>query len=207
MTSANEASSSPPKSKRQLRIATRARVLMRLETMTDFFKPILEVIVAKAQDEEAACAAATKLSTWLNALPGPDAGDRDEAEGTALEDDFNEAAYRTRAFASAGENQGALYRLADHTDEWFADDNTAFRTYYVCLAGGSVWPCATVIRSDVWQRLHPDMSTTKQRWYCTECHAKYKTSFGVLIEMVLRDMCLYALADFPPHHIEDAKRM
>ena len=77
----------------------------------------------------------------------------------------------------------------------------------MCLAGGAAYPCGHTIRSDVWDRLHQNMSATGQRWYCSVCKARYKTAWGVICEIVMPERSLYSTADIPPHSIEDAKRM
>ena len=32
------------------------------------------------------------------------------------------------------------------------------RVFYMCDAGGSQWPCMTVIESDAWVKLHKDVA-------------------------------------------------
>ena len=61
----------------------------------------------------------------------------------------------------------------------------AMMSYYVCLAGGSAYPCGTVMESHAWDRLHSNPLQQKQRWYCNVCSAKYKTKYGVLVQVLL----------------------
>ena len=63
-----------------------------------------------------------------------------------------------------------------------------------------------------WKRLHCDPSAKGQRWYCTVCHTRYKTTFGILCELwFARDagtnIANYVLAEFPPWELQDAKAM
>ena len=51
-----------------------------------------------------------------------------------------------------------------------------------------------------------DPNATKQRWYC-KCGARYKSTWGVLIEIVREDVASYCLAEIPPQHLQDAKGM
>ena len=61
----------------------------------------------------------------------------------------------------------------------------ALMSYYVCLAGGSQYPCGTVMEASAWDRLHANPLQTKQRWYCNDCSAKYRTKYGVLVQVML----------------------
>ena len=46
-----------------------------------------------------------------------------------------------------------------------------------------------------------------RRWYCGICRARYKTKYGVLVEIILNGKAMYCKADLPPHAIQDAKLM
>ena len=46
-----------------------------------------------------------------------------------------------------------------------------------------------------------------QRWYCKRCTAKYKTKFGVLVEMINNDLACYCRGELPPFDIQVAKMM
>ena len=70
-----------------------------------------------------------------------------------------------------------------------------------------MWPCNTLILAMEWDRLHDDVTSTKQRWYCKECHAKYKTKYGVMVEITMGTRAFYALAELPPVQVMDAKLM
>ena len=61
--------------------------------------------------------------------------------------------------------------------------------------------------STEWDTLHDDPLAVGQRYYCS-CETKYKTTFGVLTEMVdgPGNKAHYALADFP-QGLLDAKGM
>ena len=61
----------------------------------------------------------------------------------------------------------------------------AMMSYYVCLAGGNQYPCGTVMESSAWDRMHADPLRAGQRWYCNVCSAKYRTKFGVLVQVLL----------------------
>ena len=60
-----------------------------------------------------------------------------------------------------------MQKAADYTDEWYVTDKgNAFRAFYVCAAGGAMYPCCTVTVTSLWKRLHEDLVATGQRWYC-----------------------------------------
>ena len=71
----------------------------------------------------------------------------------------------------------------------------------------AVWPCNTVIEAMAWDRLKDDLEATGQRWYCKICTAKYKTKFGVLVEMINGNQACYCMAELPPADIQDAKML
>ena len=103
-----------------------------------------------------------------------------------------------RAYSSKGEQQAAFCRAADYADEWFGSFNQKLRVYYVCRAGAAEWPCDTLILSKEWHRMHKDPMASKQRWYCEECDAKYKTKYGVVCELLMGDGNLrYCAAPIP----------
>lgn len=85
-----------------------------------------------------------------------------------------QAVHTQRTSADFGADQAKMVRAADYPDEWFAADGRSFRAYYICLAGGAGTECGTMMRNDVWMRLHPDMLATKHRWYCTGANAVRK---------------------------------
>ena len=58
-----------------------------------------------------------------------------------------------------------------------------------------------------WDRFKEDPAATGQRWYCKMCHAKYKTKYGVLVEMINGSQACYCLGELPPFDIQDAKMM
>ena len=59
--------------------------------------------------------------------------------------------------------------------------------------------------SSQWKRRHEDPLARKQRWYCPACDARYKTTSGVLVELVYGGATHYVRADFPPETIQEVK--
>ena len=168
-----------------------------------------------------ASAKAKKYMEWLT-MPPEERGEqtlaeflRDEGEGEEVLCDMTEAYWKRQAFAKS-EDPGAMQRTADYADEWFAEAGRRFRTYYVCRAGfGSEGPCNTAVLSTLWDTRFQEPDAVKQRWYCPRCGARYKTTFGMLCEIVqprLANGCesavaMYMLAPFPPNQLQDAKFM
>ncbi len=121
---------------------------------------------------------------------------------------MDQKTWKERAFAGHAE-QRRMSDAADYTDEWFCEDEkgNSMRCFYVCMAGGSAWPCGTVIISSAWSRMHQDPLATKQRWYCNTCHAKYKTSFGMVLEFIIQRRSYFLRIPFPPKGWSDIKKM
>ena len=122
----------------------------------------------------------------------------DAEEADKLEVDFEEKFYKQRAFADHPEAD-RMRAVADYSDKRFSlEENLgSFNVFYVCTAGAVLWPCNTVISAMEWDRLHDDVTATKQRWYCKECGAKYKTKYGVTCEIIMGEKAFYALAELP----------
>jgi hypothetical protein len=80
-----------------------------------------------------------------------------------------------------------------------------FNYYFVCKAGGVNNICWTMINSKNWTQFFEDPIADGQRWYCKVCLARYKTSFGVLIEIVQKHAVNYMMADYPPDSIGDVR--
>jgi hypothetical protein len=99
-----------------------------------------------------------------------------------------------------------MRNAADYSDRWFKDGIREFRVYYICVAGGA-HPCNTVIEAMAWDRFKKELEATGQRWYCKMCYAKYKTKYGVLVEMINGKQACYCLGAIPPFDISDAKLM
>ena len=60
----------------------------------------------------------------------------------------------------------------------------ALRAFYKCDAGGKANVCGTVICSKHWKRrFENDPEAAGQRWYCKASFARYKTKYGVLVEL------------------------
>ena len=81
------------------------------------------------------------------------------------------------------------------------------RVWYICRANlGAGWgECGTLISSKCWGRLFEDPMASKRRWYCGCCCCRYKTKFGLLIEVISTGVACYVLADLPPQHMGDLK--
>ena len=154
----------------------------------------------------------------------------DEME--ALEDEIDAAAeplafqnrvLNTMAVATDEERRRAVweYRLAaQYSDLWCEIKDRrgrrigALMSYYVCLAGGSEYPCGTVMEASAWDRLHPDPLQAKQRWYCNVCSAKFRCKFGVLLQVMLppcdahpQGSTQWMRAEVPDRDHEDVRAM
>ena len=124
-----------------------------------------------------------------------------------LDEQFETAFNVQRGWRDKGEQQKRFIIASTFFDERFNMNGKAFRTYYVCMAGGNMNRCGTAILSAKWRRLKEDKTATGQRYYCMVCGSRYKTSNGVLIEMKINKKCFYTLADIPHTGIEDLRSM
>jgi hypothetical protein len=60
----------------------------------------------------------------------------------------------------------------------------------------------------MWPRLHKEIDSTGQRWYCPRCVRRYRPGFGQIVEILTPDRTvLYARAPLPPKDIEDLRAM
>jgi hypothetical protein len=175
--------------------------------MKDIFKPMAHILALKCQDMVAASLASQKLQNWLNGKQEDNKDDEEDAkQGDKLEIDFETKYYKMRSF-EGHEQQRAMQLAADYSDQWFSSSGASFNCYYICTAGGGVWPCCTLIESMAWDRLHDDPAHTGQRWYCKKCRAKYKTKYGLLCEIIVDKKGFYCKAELPPMAMLDAKFM
>ena len=173
-------------------------IRMKITTLEQIFEPAIDLLRVKDEDERKAAVCAERLRAWL-------ADDTSNLEqGIEYEEALEDASYSTRAFSSF-DDPGAMHRAADYSDRWFASEKGIFNAYYICRAGGCQ-PCNTVIQAQAWDRMKEDPLATGQRWYC-HCHAKYRTSWGVLMEIFKNGVACYCLADLPPENTFDVKGM
>ena len=194
-------------SKRQKKKAVRKVAFTRIRDMKTFFMPVMHILQLKATAEEQALQAAERYKKWLAIKNGEIEDEDDEAQGMVVEQELDETMNVWRAFAKF-ENQREMCCAADYSDQWFAENDKAFNVYYICLAGAAGEECYKLTLSKEWDRFHDDPAATGQRWYCS-CGARYKTKYGVLTEMLHyeRGLAYYALGQFPPQPILDAKFM
>jgi len=198
--------------------AKRNAIILVLKDLQKFFGPMEKIIAIKRYDEDTALQAAKDFMLWKNSC---DEGRTDEDYarlGLVVDQHLHAAMNKWRAFESKGEAQGKWIAAADYADQWFKDRSmgTEFNVYYIC--GGA--PCnmegGTIILSKKWKRFFEDPMAFKQRWYCKKCNTRYKTTFGVLCEMVMPEggfagagppVPHYCRAEFPFQGTMDAKAM
>ena len=71
-----------------------------------------------------------------------------------------------------------------------------------------MWPCLTCILADDWHRLKDEQEAVGQRWYCKICTARYKATWGIVVEVVLpKGDVMYCKADCPMGDKQDIKLM
>ena len=119
------------------------------------------------------------------------------------------------AFKSRGADQGDFCRAADYDDTWTVRYDSAgkvisaLRSWWICLAGHETTPCCTLILAKHWNRKinKPDGEWVKgQKWQCNCCNTKYKTTYGVLVEIIIKGTPYWCVAE-EPGEMRDIKYM
>ena len=115
--------------------------------------------------------------------------------------------------APGSEEHRGFTQVAQYSDEWVCNKNkngdvlSAFRSFYICLAGGD-FPCCTVIPMKTWGGTlrTDDPFAFNSRWYCV-CKARYKAQFGMIIEIEVEGKFYYVKAELPPGNLMNLKAM
>jgi len=100
------------------------------------------------------------------------------------------------AFAEK-EDATEMFAVAQYSDEWVKTPSGALRAWYVCRQtfGGQYAECGTLIPSKIWKRKHQDIASSKQKWYCVCCGARYRTQFGMLVEVHAKGISTFVVVD------------
>ena len=77
--------------------------------------------------------------------------------------------------------------------------------FYVCNRLVGQERCCTLIVSSQWTRKHDDPCATGQKWYCKICEAKYKTTSGMMVQMIYNGQSHFVRASFPTHDLQKIK--
>ena len=188
----------------------RRKASMRVKTMKEVFQPWGEILLLKATDERAATRACLKMQRYLRG-ERPEDIEMDMATLDTLDEELEEANAHQRGFSSYGANQQKMRNAADYSDRWLkhkkGNTEMEVNVFYACLAGGEGHQCGTVIESKMWDTFKEELEATGQRWYCRVCDARYRTSFGVLMEILVGNNAMYIKGSLPPRGIQDAKMM
>jgi hypothetical protein len=125
-----------------------------------------------------------------------------------------EEAERPIAFYDMGPvEQDRAFSAAQYNDEWVYNPRTksGLRAWCICQAGHAGWECNTLMCSRHWRRRWEDPGTTLagQRWYCVihGCHARYKTRFGMLVQVLTQNLSTFMLAPCSDKDVEDIRAM
>ena len=102
-----------------------------------------------------------------------------------------------------------MFNVAQYSDEWVNTKTGALRAWYVCLQdwGGTWGVCGTVMPSKQWKRKFDDVRPSKQRWYCVCCQTRFRTSYGMLVEVHTRGVSTFMLAEVSNRDVEDVRAM
>ena len=122
-------------------------------------------------------------------------------------EDSAHTADRPIGFSSKQQDQWRWWNASTYADCWSEVRSGgqvigSFMSWFICRAGGDS-PCGTLIPSRKWSTFQQDLLASKQRWYCVSCGARYKTKFGMLVQLQLVGEGMtpgekyFALADVP----------
>ena len=102
-----------------------------------------------------------------------------------------------------------MFNVAQYSDEWVNTKTGSLRAWYVCLQdwGGTWGVCGTVMPSKQWKRKFEDVGASKQRWYCVCCQTRFRTSYGMLVEVHTRGVSTFMLAEVSNRDVEDVRAM
>jgi hypothetical protein len=75
-----------------------------------------------------------------------------------------------------------------------------FSYYFICKSNyrGTGEPCHRIVYWGKWTSRGFCMEKANQQMYCPCCSTKYRTSFGILVEIVAHGSTFYCLSEFPP---------
>jgi hypothetical protein len=120
----------------------------------------------------------------------------------------NEKHHKMLAFKDkAGNTDWGKWQASTFHDEYVKTKNGSMRYWFVCMAGGSEWPCMTAILSKKWKRKFEDPAASKNKYKCTVCEANFKTKWGVFVELQLGDKLYVLRAEVPDEDTLDIKAM
>ena len=99
-----------------------------------------------------------------------------------------------------------MYRAFDYSDVVLGTSAVRFCAHFICRHHWSTWTpprrCNSMFLSSLWDRKFQDALATRQARYCKNCGVRYKTSFGMIVELVVPQPdgmvhSLYAKAAIP----------
>ena len=109
----------------------------------------------------------------------------------------------------SGATRDLMDFAADYTDDWFdvgeGSARVSFRALYKCDRKWGDEVCHTFIASSCWKRRFAEPLSPNQRWYCTVCGARYKTTSGVLLQFIQNGKEMFSRASFPPQCLRQVK--
>ena len=195
--------------RRAIKEITRMYVYVDLIDMLGVFGDVCEILEKKFLDEEAASRTVQEYRAWLHGA-GATAEDYEQGEKWSLI--LTQACESFRAFSSRGSEQRMFCNVADYADTWTENAKGSFTAYYVCRAGPKGSECDCMITSKDWARKFGDPAASRQKWYCGICGSKYRTSFGMVVQLCLKSeegvvTTYLAQSRVPPKSLQDAKLM
>ena len=107
------------------------------------------------------------------------------------------------------EDAEQMFNVAQYSDEWVNTESGALRAWYVCLCdwGGQYPPCGTVMPAKQWSRKFEDVGSSRQKWYCVCCKTRFRTAYGMLVEVHTRGISTFMLAEVSNKDVEDVRAM
>jgi len=179
------------------------------DSLSSIFEDIMDILVLKVRSMKLLSGEMAKHQDLLDELKVTKSLARTKAIIEEI-DKINEAEHQMLGFKNRGEDQYKYWKAATFQDELASNPRTksSFRYYFVCLAGGSLYPCFTAITSKGWRRKHDGEAWKPgQKYYCLKCEAGFKTKWGVICEVIIGEQVYYMRAEVPDEDTLDIQAL
>ena len=111
------------------------------------------------------------------------------------------------------EDQQQCVNVAQYHGEWtMSKSGSRMRAWYVCMMDGNgQWdPCGTIMPAKHWLRRFEDVGSSKQRWYCVCCGTRFKTKYGMLVEIHIttpKPTSIFMRSEISNQDVDDVRAM
>jgi hypothetical protein len=160
-------------------------VLTRASLMKIFEEDIGDLIVLKVRQRKALQSTMEEHRKLLEKLKAATEVEEIRELVDAI-DQINSAPPEYLGFAGHA-SQDTMWQVATYQDEITRSKGGSMVFYFMCDSGPSWARCQTLMTSKGWRRKFPDATgwVKGQRYYCVQCGACYKHSWGCIVQVQL----------------------